>query len=226
MNKPQNNVIEQTLSMLALQNEMNLIVNKSWTEANFKWYRAIWTEGAEAIDHFGWVWWRDPKKDLSQVKLELVDIWHFGISDLMTRHSQSFVAELIRTHIDVWEERLTKNNKLEEESFPDILEEFVLKTLTTKKFLIDEFFLLLESVNMDYSELYKLYIGKNMLNRFRQANGYKEGRYSKIWDGQEDNVHLFNICADLVPPHDDGLKELISTALAEKFHALVLNQNP
>ena len=41
-------------------------------------------------------------------------------------------------------------------------------------------------LNLD--SLYKLYVGKNILNQFRQDHGYKEGSYIKIWNGKEDNV--------------------------------------
>lgn len=33
-------------------------------------------------------------------------------------------------------------------------------------------------------------MGKNILNKFRQDNGYKQQIYQKIWDGQEDNIYL------------------------------------
>jgi hypothetical protein len=39
------------------------------------------------------------------------------------------------------------------------------------------------------------YFGKNVLNQFRQDNGYKEGTYIKIWNKEEDNVHMLNIVA-------------------------------
>jgi hypothetical protein len=42
-------------------------------------------------------------------------------------------------------------------------------------------------------ELYRLYVGKNILNRFRQDHGYKEGTYIKIWQGEEDNVVMQRI---------------------------------
>ncbi|MFT7292895.1 MAG: hypothetical protein ACI87Q_000741, partial [Pseudohongiellaceae bacterium] len=32
-------------------------------------------------------------------------------------------------------------------------------------------------------------------NFFRQDHGYKDGSYIKIWQGQEDNVHLVDILA-------------------------------
>ena len=41
------------------------------------------------------------------------------------------------------------------------------------------------------------YIGKNMLNRFRQNNGYKSGEYKKLWQGREDNEHLIELLAAL-----------------------------
>ena len=34
---------------------------------------------------------------------------------------------------------------------------------------------------------------KNALNNARQALGYKDGTYQKIWDGKEDNVYLVEI---------------------------------
>jgi hypothetical protein len=46
---------------------------------------------------------------------------------------------------------------------------------------------------LNLEALYKLYIGKNILNQFRQDHGYKDGSYIKIWNGQEDNVIMQNI---------------------------------
>ena len=46
-------------------------------------------------------------------------------------------------------------------------------------------------LNLD--SLYKLYIGKNILNQFRQDHGYKEGSYIKEWNGEEDNVTMQRI---------------------------------
>ena len=44
-----------------------------------------------------------------------------------------------------------------------------------------------------FEKLFKFYVGKNVLNKFRQDNGYKTGEYSKVWFGKEDNVHLEEI---------------------------------
>ena len=46
------------------------------------------------------------------------------------------------------------------------------------------------------NHLYNLYLGKNVLNEFRQNNGYKEGDYVKIWNGVEDNVIMGRMLED------------------------------
>ena len=59
--------------------------------------------------------------------------------------------------------------------------------------LINNFFKLCQYCNIDIDILYQNYIGKNILNKFRQNNGYKEGKYVKIWNGKEDNEILTEI---------------------------------
>jgi hypothetical protein len=66
-------------------------------------------------------------------------------------------------------------------------------------------------------------VGKNVLNFFRQDNGYKEGTYVKNWDGREDNEHL----SELVAAMDHGapdFAEQVYAVLAERYAELVLAQ--
>ena len=51
--------------------------------------------------------------------------------------------------------------------------------------------------------LYECYIAKNVLNRFRQNNGYKEGSYKKIWNGHEDNEVMSEILSNGVSKIDE-----------------------
>jgi hypothetical protein len=50
----------------------------------------------------------------------------------------------------------------------------------------------LSNLVLDFNEFYERYILKNVLNLFRQKNGYQEGTYIKNWgkDKIEDNVFL------------------------------------
>jgi hypothetical protein len=50
---------------------------------------------------------------------------------------------------------------------------------------------------MSFDELYRTYVGKNVLNTFRLAHGYKTGGYRKLWAGREDNDHLVELARGL-----------------------------
>ena len=50
--------------------------------------------------------------------------------------------------------------------------------------ILNQFFLLgklFKYVNMNFEDIYRAYFVKNLLNEFRQKNGYKKGTYQKIW---------------------------------------------
>jgi hypothetical protein len=69
--------------------------------------------------------------------------------------------------------------------------------LESKAFDVSLFAGLTERAGMPFEELYRRYIGKNVLNFFRQDNGYKDGSYRKTWKGREDNEHLVELMASL-----------------------------
>lgn len=180
---------EKMLSMLELQDAMNKKVHPNWVAQNFEWYRAIWIECAELMDHHGWKWWKHQKPDLDQIKLELVDIWHFGLSILIAEMGvKQETADVVDTLIS------------EPVRFDELLtgiEIFAGHALETKHFSVAMFAGLIQKIDMSYDELYRTYVGKNVLNFFRQDNGYKDGSYIKVWAGQEDNEHLVEVVAAL-----------------------------
>ncbi|WP_444885910.1 dUTP diphosphatase [Microbulbifer sp. PSTR4-B] len=180
---------QQLQVMLTLQDEINTVVNKNWRAQNFAWYRAIWVESAELLDHYGWKWWKKQQPDIDQVKLELVDIWHFGLSLELQQGSPAQVAEKMLKELEA--------GQREPGDFREDLEAFTLSTLASKQFDLPGFAQLLAGTEMPFTELYQRYVGKNVLNRFRQDNGYKEGTYVKNWGGREDNEHLAEIAAEL-----------------------------
>ena len=49
-------------TMLEMQEQMNQKVNADWRQQNYEWYRAIWVECAELMDHYGWKWWNKCNK--------------------------------------------------------------------------------------------------------------------------------------------------------------------
>jgi len=82
-------------------------------------------------------------------------------------------------------------------SFLDDVENFSSKTLLSREFDIKGFSQLMVGVDLCFDDLYRRYVGKNVLNFFRQDHGYKEGSYVKVWNGREDNEHLVDIVSAL-----------------------------
>ncbi len=179
------------LNMLNMQDAMNRKVNETWREADFPWYRAIWTECAEMLDHYGWKWWKHQKPDMQQVKLEIVDIWHFTLSAHLLRGLPlEQTADLIREDLkQAWNAA----------DLPEAIEDLAKDAIETHSANIPIVSRIMQLAGLDFDDLYRTYIGKNVLNFFRQDNGYQEGHYQKIWDGREDNEHLSEILAALNP---------------------------
>src|SRR5919198_3210890 len=67
-------------TMLDLQESMNRKIHPHWDGAGFAFLRAVLVESVEALDHYGWKWWKAHTPDLAQLRIELVDIWHFLLS--------------------------------------------------------------------------------------------------------------------------------------------------
>ena len=173
------------VAMLKMQDEMNTRVHPQWREQDFAWSRAIWTECAELVEHYGWKWWKKQRPAIAQVKLEFIDIFHFGMSSLLlSGDTPEVIAERMVAAMDA--------PKASGE-FIEAVEVFAGEVLTTREFNVGLFTAAMKSVDMTFEELYQGYVGKNVLNFFRQDHGYKEGTYFKYWDGREDNEHLLEL---------------------------------
>ncbi len=186
-------------TMLMLQDQMNTKVNSDWRGKNFAWYRAIWIESAEMLDHYGWKWWKKQSPDREQVVLELIDIWHFGLSILLL---EKMSAEDIETKLSCALNQASKTN------FAEVLESFVAQTLSSRAFDIAGFAALMQCMNLGFDELFRGYVGKNVLNFFRQDHGYQDGSYRKLWAGREDNEHLVEVAESLDSNAEDYQTQL------------------
>ncbi len=199
---------QQLITMLDMQDAMNAKVNADWRERNHEWYRAIWIEAAELMDHFGWKWWKKQSPDRDQVVLELVDIWHFGLSDLlMSGRSTDECAQVLIDALDL---------SSRETDFLNDVETFACSTLSTQSFDIKGFALMMLGIDLSFEELYRRYVGKNVLNFFRQDHGYKDGSYKKVWQGKEDNEHLVELVDSLDASQPD-FKDSLYAGLQDRY---------
>ena len=199
----------QMLSTMAqMQDGYNQVLHEQWRDQGFAFYRAIWVECAEMLDHFGWKWWKHGSPDMEQVKLELVDIWHFGMSDLMRAGvaPQTLAADFVAASAQAVA-------AAEPEVVRQRIEALAGTTLQRQKFALPEFLAVLVALPLPLAELFNLYVGKNVLNGFRQDHGYRTGEYRKLWAGREDNEHLMEALAGLTcaaPEVPAALYQLLS----------------
>lgn len=211
--------VEQLEEMLALQAQANAVMITD--DEDVPYYRASVVESVEAIQHFGYKWWKNTEPDLGQAKMELIDILHFALSDVLKERSDndivfqaSYLEKVLKEavsifpvgrlitskkHIEVAElypelaltnHTAYKLTSLEHITFNDLAEQLIYFSLICGKTSFSHLLLMFEKLEMTPLEVHGLYLGKNTLNKFRMANGQKENRYFKIWNGKEDNEHL------------------------------------
>ena len=213
--------MDKILLMMQLQAQLNDTINgEDWTKGVTKngkaisWQRCIYMECAEMVDSFSWKHWKSINKepDWANHQIEVIDVWHFIISLGIEYYFVNLKGGVEDLSLDVSQMQSFAKIDTKESSFSS-QEEVITKVenlirlaisqdnLDFEK-MINEFFDLVIMSGLNLESLYRLYVGKNILNQFRQDNGYKDGSYIKIWNGEEDNVVMKRIWeenADIKP---------------------------
>ena len=210
-----NDILEMQLrTMLTLQNDINSKIDPDWMERGRPWRRAIWVECGEMMDHAGYKWWKSNLADTSQVQLELVDIWHFALSSYYeAARRPTELGPVFVKHLD---------NSIPPPQ-PELLrlcENFARAVLTKPGFPLDLFIGLMNATSLTFDSLFVQYIGKNVLNVFRQDYGYKEGTYIKNWFGDEDNTVLTRI-VELLDPNAPDFAECVRQGLVSEYQKVL-----
>ena len=181
------NKIHQIISM---QIELNNSTVENWADKDLDWDTAILVETAEAVDSCSWKWWKKTEDDISNLKIEAIDLLHFLISKLLVstnKHCESI--EQNSSVASVLIHSLILNNLKEEYVDHKYNTEKVIKELKNIAFhcLDNEPLLSMKSLiltfdllGMNFNEVYFGYMSKNLLNHYRQERGYKDvGEYVK-----------------------------------------------
>lgn len=214
----------QLQTMFQLQAAMNYRVDPNWTDARYPYLRAVVVEAAEAIEHHGWKWWKQQHRDLGQLQMELVDIWHFLLSEILLRNGGD--EDKARLYLEAAYERQSPTRRLQFDGQEYSLEELelldllqaLIGTAAAGRVELGLFAEIMSGCELDWPELYKQYVSKNVLNFFRQDHGYQEGTYRKNWNGREDNEVLVEVMATLDaedPSFKDSLYALLEAAYLE-----------
>lgn len=212
----------QARVMLALQSRMNSKVEPEWVKVRFPYLRAVVIEGAEAIEHHGWKWWKRQHCDMAQLQMEIVDIWHFILSELLidTGDDQELAAQnLLLVASGEGTASSVKFDGVDYDlSTLDLLAklELLIGISVARRVELGLFKSLMLDCELNWDSLFRQYVSKNVLNFFRQDNGYKEGTYRKSWRGREDNEHLVEIMESL-NSEDSRYPDLLYNALNERY---------
>ena len=177
--------VERLNEMLKLQHELNTLVDVDWREKDRPWFRAAYIELAEAVEHYGYRWWKKTDCDREQAFIEVIDVIHFAMSERTFMFTEDIVPD----------------NSSTGAGFVECCE-YIISDLTSKRYIEDyviyDLFDLADLLGYTEEDIYNTYLAKNVLNIFRQQNGYKDGSYIKNWNGKEDNVVLSQIMATAV----------------------------
>ncbi|MBU0633099.1 dUTP diphosphatase [bacterium] len=204
--------MDKILMMLQLQQQLNDATNgENWTEGITKngkeinWKRCIYMECAEMIDSFSWKHWKNisQEPDWDNLKIEVVDVWHFIMSLAIEDYAKNMRGQLEDMANQIAElpsyEKIQKTNNsfASQKEIIAKVELLMIDALSRKSLditaMVNHFFELVVMSGLDITGLYRLYVGKNILNQFRQDHGYKDGTYIKVWNGLEDNVIMKRI---------------------------------
>jgi len=212
--------------MLAMQNALNEMTNGiNWHSGvtqlgkKINWRRCIVMETAELIDSYPWKHWKavDAKTDIENVRVELVDIWHFLLSLSLENLQLEEATDLLNDALAKHEYQAQQKNSPDLSSFTvieqiEIHEKMLTIALQTQAATADyitqltqAFFNSCAVADLQFEQMYQIYMAKNVLNTFRQDHGYKEGSYIKEWNGKEDNVVMFEIIEQMAVFSGDAL---------------------
>jgi len=112
-------------------------------------------------------------------------------------------------------EQLATEWEIDTEDFDFLtgVEKIALAALRKREFDVAVVKALLIKCKADFNCLYKNYIGKNVLNMFRQDHGYKNGTYQKFWDGEEDNEVLARLLRNINTDSESFTKDIYDALL-------------
>lgn len=209
---------EQLLPMLKMQDQLNRLIDPEWVQAKYPWLRAAWLESGELMEHVGWKWWKHQERNTVQAQIELVDIWHFMLSEWLgntpkDEDVESAAALLIESMYAPEKWTPVQDEALQRHTDLHVMIDSFAHLCSANIFNVKIFERIMQLLNMSWSDMYRMYVAKNVLNIFRQHNGYKLGTYIKDWAGKEDNVVL----EELMAAQPNASPEELMAQLAVKY---------
>lgn len=193
---PNTPAYKMILEMFRIQNQLNTkSYAKEWLEKGateeFDYSLAAGQELGEFFNSLPYSWWSDPTEDRRNCITEIIDAWHFIMSQLIIDYKGD--VDYCAVFANNVYESFTAKNFGREMVGKDAARKAA-KGLTARLYLngqkgvdnvlpsyITLFWALCHAYEVPLELLYARYVGKSVLNRFRVDNGYKRKEYDKKW---------------------------------------------
>jgi len=212
--------IQQVKELLVLQDQFNTQVNPDWKTAGQDWETAVLCESAEMMESYGYKWWKKQTPDMNNVRLELIDIYHFLTSFVIEKDKELDLDKLAQSIVKAMSYAGETEEKPKFAAANYSMLYYMVTEQPTPMFMC--FASLCEQAELSWEDLYKGYIAKNALNAFRANNGYKQGTYQKIWESdaegdKEDNYFLMNFIDNLDMANTSNVYGLVYDYLTSAY---------
>lgn len=204
--------------MLKMQNGLNSVVNEEWEKAGFAWNRAIWLESAELVESLPWKWWKHTEPDIKNARVEVVDIWHFVMSSEIVKYGFANIENIANVLYQQIFSKLNDKSVFDSENLIKNTEKLAMYA-SDNTIALYPMSQVIKHAGFNLESLYREYMIKNILNRFRQENGYKDGSYIKqwVWMGAtaEDNLCVGSLAEHIELDENFGLN--LKEAMEEEY---------
>lgn len=213
------NIGDNLFVMLQLQRTLNERADQDWYTKVPPFLRMAMLTAATAMEHYGCQLWSTPEPDLPEVQQDMIAILQLLLSHEMLYHGRRD-DELTKIAKELESMFLVNRNMdiYTEKSFIEKMELFLAKAATHEDVVIwPVFFSALKDTGLDWKAISRIYFTNNTLKIFREDYGGNTGRYTAVWAGKEDSIHLGEIMAgmDTLDPH------AIRHALVMRYSTLV-----
>lgn len=195
--------LAQAESILSVQDRIYRTVDDHGLSAGIACQRGVQLDAEEEPDHHSCQCFSYSSRYLSQVQIELIDILHNSLSDLINECGGNLTdaagmllsrsnPELAHCHFD------GAVYVLRECDIPMLLK-LIAADAGSDSDRLPLLEVAFDACGLNWNRITILCIAKHVLNVFRDNHGYKNGCYAKIWGYTEDYIHLVEIVSYLDP---------------------------
>ena len=218
--------VKQAQQIAKLQTQFNQGLDAHWPIAPKLArddFAAVIVELGERYEHLGYKWWKKQTVDHAQANMELIDVLHFAVSDVIEILVEDDSASPVETAALKLAEASIRANADEARDARWLLRHTALegrpdlnRPLCFGNESLTQLFSMLYQAYGSAEAVYISYVGKNALNHVRQQRGYREGTYIKMWREEEDNQVMMRLLLDSADilksdsPLDDAISLLLN----------------